>query len=178
MKKPAVRDNQEGSALIPVVCVLLVLAAIVLSMIFAAYQVYTTAIQSFIHEQSRVLAESLDETLGAELMATSQEGAVTSSLQQKIYEDIKSNIENGTTWPQHTKREIKVDIGNDAVPGNEVTIQMEWNSTGTDLASVETQVELTAYVTVVRQNQTCTVTSKYNRSPSSDPAMCRWMKQP
>lgn len=172
MKKPAVRNNQEGSALIPVVCVLLVLAAIVLSMMFAAYQVYTSGLQTAIKQQTKVMAQSLDQTLEEELrQGNTQENTLRAILYTKINEAAENNQTEGE---QDVQMSLAADAGQSSVP-DQTDAYIEWEKKGNIYV-------LTTHVTVRRQKQQYTVISVYhqgidNGETSDSAAKWTWTKQ-
>ena len=61
MKKKGIIKNQEGSALIPVLCILCILAAFVLAMVFSSYQVLTRAQRAATKEQCRMSSVTFGE---------------------------------------------------------------------------------------------------------------------
>lgn len=96
------QKNQDGSALVIVMCVLCVLTAIILSMIFAAYQVYHNAQKADVQEQCKQSVLTMEEVLEAQLIDTAESEA----------ESLRGYISNIVLQDEPSKEhEVKMETG-------------------------------------------------------------------
>lgn len=172
MKKKRIIKNENGSALIPVLCILFILAAFVLTMIFAAHQVLTMAQRSATKEQCRLTAITLSEQIGSQLEA--EDGSDSTKLngfQQYLYDKIFADDE----WKYYNEEEEAHSDKEKAVRSFELnmtedgstfvgdsTMKIYWESNQEDQDALRYEnIVLVVKITSSLRGQKYTVTTQY-----------------
>lgn len=101
MKKKQIMKNQDGSALIPVLCVLCILAAFILTMVFASYQVLTQAQRAATKEQCRLSAITFSEQFQKQL---EEDDVDDDNKLNGLQQDLHDKITDGS-WQYYNKDE-------------------------------------------------------------------------
>lgn len=180
MKKNQVIKNQEGSALIPVMCILFILAAFVLSMVFASYQVLTQAQRAATKEQCRLSAITFSGQFQEKLEEDDTvDEAKLNELQQHLYDKIFLNKE----WKYYNKDEeghsdknavtytFSASLSNDsraAVGDTVVKMYWEWNKEDSDSSRYQTIVLVVKATSKLRGQQYTSTTQYELRKPGTE----------
>lgn len=182
MKKKHIIKNEEGSALIPVLCILCILAAFVLALVLASYQVLTQAQRAATKEQCRLSAITLSDQIRSELEAEEEEDSTAlNEIQQYLYDSIYVN----KSWKYYNEKEEqhsdKIDTARtltfDTKSGSETwkytgepVIKMYWESNEEDQkAGKYENIVLVVKVTSTLRGQKYTVTTQYElKKPNTE----------
>lgn len=180
MKKNQAIKNQEGSALIPVMCILFILAAFVLSMVFASYQVLTQAQRAATKEQCRLSAITFSEQFRDKLEEDdTEDDAELNELQQYLYDKIFANHEwgyynkdeDGHSEKKDVTRTFSTSLSDNtraAVGDTVVKMYWEWNEDDSNHKQYQTIV-LVVKVTSKLRGQQYTSTTQYElRKPGTE----------
>lgn len=182
MKKKQIMKNQDGSALIPVLCVLCILAAFVLTMVFASYQVLTQAQRAATKEQCRLSAITFSEQFQKQLEEddTDDENKLN-GLQQDLHDKI-----TGGSWQYYNKDEdghsTKADVtrtfdadmkdtnSKSELSAGHTTVKMYWESSKAIQDNNQYgDIVLVVKVTTKLRGQQYTVTTQYElRKPGTE----------
>lgn len=180
MKKKDIIKNQEGSALIPVLCILCILAAFVLAMVFSSYQVLTQAQRAATKEQCRMSAVTFSEQFQKMLEEDiSEDDTVLNETQKYLHN--KLFVEN--SWKYYNKDEEnhsdKKDVTlnfNAELPGTgranvgDMSIKMywEWNEDDSNSDQYQTIVLVVKVKSSLRGQQYTSTTQYELRKPDTD----------
>lgn len=93
------KNNQTGSALVGVLCVMCIFTALALSMLFAAYQVLHHSQQIMTKEQCHVLAETFSKELDKEIVMLNDSEGIRKYIKDAMTQG------SGNTWSGYDKRE-------------------------------------------------------------------------
>lgn len=180
MKKKGIIKNQEGSALIPVLCILCILAAFVLAMVFSSYQVLTRAQRAATKEQCRMSSVTFEEQFQKMLEEdSSEDDTVLNEAQKYFYNKIfveKSWKYYNKEEENHSDKEEVTKVFNAALPGTsrenvgDVTIKMywEWNEEDSNNAQYQTIVLVVKVKSSLRGQQYTSTTQYELRKPDTD----------
>lgn len=173
MKKRVRSQNQDGSALIPVLCILCVFMAFILALVLSSYQVLSKAQFAASKEQCRISAIAFSQGLEEELCADDpSDEKRLSEFQSYVRERIQfkgwayyNKDEAGHNDKKAVADTLKVDIPveSDAFDkSGKMKIAMHWESNSADMVNGDYRnVVLVVKVTSELRDQTYAVTTQY-----------------
>ncbi|MEG1505003.1 MAG: hypothetical protein RR369_01515 [Lachnospiraceae bacterium] len=170
MRRQTNRHHQEGSALIPVLCILCAFMTFVLAMILTSYQVLNRAQRSATKEQCRLSAITFSQELEKVLEEDHPEDEQKlNGLQTYIWEQVTTNWpyynaeEEGHKDKKTVSRPLELKIIPDITPQSgqlKATMYWEFDNASAEKAMFQNAV-LVVKVTSTLRNQSYTVTTQY-----------------
>lgn len=165
MKMRKHKPNNDGSALIPVLCMICVFMALILSLILTSYQVLSHAQKAATKEQCRIGALSFSEALKKELAAPGN-GTIAEGIAGQIASKTWEYYNESEGKDKKVKKQLSVNL-NETEMRQYGTFEVEAYWKG-DLLAVQTgnysNIELVITTTCKLRKQSFSVTATYKPS--------------
>lgn len=195
-----VLTDQGGSALIVVLCVMMIMVTICLSLLLAASALTATAKRSYAREQCRVMAESVSRKLGEELVERSYSGIPSGNPSgSSLWEYVGAYVcEKNNSWLDYdadggsehalsaVKRSFQLTDPDWPEDAGEITVGLYWvNGSGREWDGWESweqyfhsiDIDLYIEVTCAIQQEACTRTNVYFKVSNEKEHTWKWSQR-
>ncbi|MEF9940704.1 MAG: hypothetical protein RSA90_01755 [Lachnospiraceae bacterium] len=164
----SIKDRQEGSALIMVLCALCIFVVLALTMILTSFHILRNAQQSATKEQCRITAITFSKALEKDITQTKTETGLRSYLHKQFVAD---------TWPGYDKKEsghgkseshrlLKIEMGDEwSKKGGTLSATVFWEQKGTELLYDNRLVSVVVKASL--RGEEFSVTTQYRLQPDS-----------